>query len=240
MRTAAAVAAAEEEEDADMVQVVVEDEGASSRTFVQKKGRIFGAARMAAGRLTTRRKTDALKNVVSQIPPDLLASKVVETIAQLPPESFSSLTQDLSQALWELLVARAGARRAAAVATGATTSAGVVTGAVLGSGKTTLGTKGAAVVAAKAGLGGGVSSTVAAGAVTAVKGAGVVKGVALATALAAGAKYVSSSRDMPDLFSITPWEENSIFVALICSCAAIVIFADGRGPRGIVEDLSSW
>ena len=62
----------------------------------------------------------------------------------------------------------------------------------------------------------------------------------VSTALAAGAKYVSSSRDMPDLFSITPWEENSIFVALICSCAAIVIFADGRGPRGIVEDLSSW
>ena len=260
MRAAAAVAAAEE--GAEEMGLIVESSSTTSTgPIASKKVGILGAARAAAGRLTTRRKTDALKNVVSQIPPDLLASKVVETIARLPPESFSSLTQDIFQALWELLVSRAGARKAAAVATGATTSAGVVTGAVIGSGKATFATKGGMLAASKAGVvGSGIVTTATstvtaplasvgassaagytAGAATAVKGVGVVKGVAIATAIAAGATYATTVQgDRPEVFSITPLEENSIFVALISSCAAIVVFADGRGPKGIFDDLSSW
>ena len=71
-----------------------------------------------------------------------------------------------------------------------------------------------------------------------MKGVGVVKGVAIATAIAAGATYATTVQgDRPEVFSITPLEENSIFVALISSCAAIVVFADGRGPKGIFDDL---
>jgi len=93
---------------------------------------VLGVARTAANRINGRRRARILRNVVQQLPPDLLLAKVLETLARLPPESFSGLTSNLSTLVWDLLVKRAGPRNAAAVATGVTSGAGVATGAALG------------------------------------------------------------------------------------------------------------
>lgn len=79
-----------------------------------------------------------------------LWAQTIETLARLPPESFSNFAQNVSTAVWDELVARASSKRAAAtVATAVGSSAGIATGAIFSTRSSIL-TKSTTMAASKA------------------------------------------------------------------------------------------
>jgi len=214
-----------------------------------KRG-LLASARSAMGRVTNRRKAKILRNVVVKIPPDVLATKVFETIAKLPPESFASLAQDLSVAAWQLFTKRVmTTKKGYAVVTSATTAAGVTTGAVISSTKSltyTTGLTGKALVASKAAAA-AASAPAAAGSVGALGAAGAMgayaKGVGV-VAIAAGATLATqSSSDVHTPFGSVGagTVAASTLLAFVLGSAALAKFTqESGGAKVLFQSFAQW
>ena len=79
---------------------VAEDENNGGRLVLKipkPKPGIFAAVKKSASRLTGRRRMRVVRNVVLEVPPDLLLVKILETLSSLPPETFAALSQETAK-----------------------------------------------------------------------------------------------------------------------------------------------
>mmetsp|Transcript_38000 Transcript_38000/g.103674 ORF Transcript_38000/g.103674 Transcript_38000/m.103674 type:complete len:1035 (+) Transcript_38000:185-3289(+) len=227
---------------------VAEDENNGGRLVLKipkPKPGIFAAVKKSASRLTGRRRMRVVRNVVLEVPPDLLLVKILETLSSLPPETFAALSQETAKALWALLVSRAGARQAAALATGLSGSSGLVTGALLGTtSKGALATKaGMATFGIKSvgGMGGTAAASLGVGAAKAAYGTtALAKAIAIATALAAvsrGAAYKTGAADQWDL---APLVELAILGGIVVTTSVVILLAGAPEGEGLGIYMPDW
>ena len=79
---------------------MAEDENNGGRLVLRMpkpKPGIFAAVKKSASRLTGRRRMRVVRNVVLEVPPDLLLVKILETLSSLPPETFAALSQETAK-----------------------------------------------------------------------------------------------------------------------------------------------
>jgi len=216
--------------------------------LLPKRRGLVATARSALGRVNNGRKARLLRNVVVKIPADVLATKVFETAAQLPPESFVGLAQDVAHTSWNLLAQRVKSDRNTRAAVAVASSAGTVAGGAVAS-SATLAKGGTIAGLAGAGKGATLGATVAGGTIAGggalAKGAGVVALAAGAMASSAGTGTVddllsTTGEKLLPLWaqSVDTWSwiediEASVLVTAVVGGAAVAAYLTDPRNRGL-------